>query len=61
MGGVYLSSVVAMALLAFVTAALLRKLLGRFGFYRQVWHPALFDAALFFLLWAGFSTLILGH
>ncbi len=60
-GGVYLSTVVASALLAFVAAAFIAKLFGRFGLYRLVWHPALFDAALFFLLWAAFSNLILGR
>ena len=56
--GIYLSRVVAIALLAFVAAFLLRKLIGRTGLYRHVWHPALFDAAMFVLLWAGIEALL---
>ena len=58
LGGVFLSTVVATAVLAFVVAALLRKLLGVIGFYRQIWHPALFDAAVFVVLWAIFTALL---
>ena len=29
---------------------LVRRLLGAIGFYRWVWHPALFDTALYVLL-----------
>lgn len=60
LGGVFLSTVVATAVLAFVVAALLRKLLGATGFYRHIWHPALFDAAVFVVLWALFTALPLG-
>lgn len=28
--------------------------LGRLGFYRHVWHPGLFDMAVFFLLYGAF-------
>ena len=34
-----------------------RRLLARVGFYRWVWHPALFDAGLFVLLLWGVSVL----
>jgi hypothetical protein len=30
----------------------LRKLLGAAGAYHHIWHPALFDTALFLILWA---------
>jgi hypothetical protein len=30
----------------------------RVGFYRLVWHPALFEFALFFILLGSFSTLL---
>ncbi len=56
--GIYLSSVVAIALLAFIAAFLLRKIIGQAGLYRHIWHPALFDAALFVLLWAGIEALL---
>lgn len=29
----------------------------RIGLYRLVWHPGLFDLAVFILLWAGVSAL----
>lgn len=48
--------------LSLVTAAgagalmwMIRRLLSRTGFYGLVWHPGLFDLALFFVLWSGLS------
>jgi hypothetical protein len=50
--GVFLSSVLVSAVIALVLATLIRRLLTWVGAYRLVWHPALFDAALFVILWA---------
>ena len=50
--GVFLSSVLVSALVAFGAAFVVRRLLRLLGAYRLVWHPALFDAALFVILWA---------
>ncbi len=50
--GVLVSSVLVSALIALVCAFLLRRLLIWLRAYRLVWHPALFDAALFVILWA---------
>ena len=50
--GVFLSTLVPTALLSLFLTWLVRKLLGRAGAYRHIWHPALFDAALFLILWA---------
>ena len=50
--GVFLSSVLVSALIALAAAFVLRRLLSWAGLYRFVWHPALFDAALFVILWA---------
>jgi hypothetical protein len=50
--GIFISTLVPTALIGFVLTVLVRKLLARFGAYRHVWHPALFDAALFLILWA---------
>jgi hypothetical protein len=50
-GGVFLSSVLVTALAALALSFVLRRLLGWAGAYRFVWHPALFDAALFVILW----------
>jgi len=58
--GIYLSTVVATAIMAFVALFVLRKILLRIGVYRIVWHPALFDAALFVILWAAVSALKIG-
>jgi hypothetical protein len=51
-GGVLLSSVLVSALIALALSWAVGKLLIRIGFYRVVWHRALFDAALFVILWA---------
>lgn len=50
--GVYLSSVLVSAVAALAIAFVVRRLLSWAGAYRFVWHPALFDAALFVILWA---------
>jgi hypothetical protein len=59
LAGIFMSTAVLTALLAFVADSLLRRLLRRIGLYRHVWHPALFDAALFIILWAAISALSL--
>jgi hypothetical protein len=51
--GVFLSSVLVSAVAALAIAFVLRRLLAWAGAYRLVWHPALFDAALFVIVWAG--------
>lgn len=50
--GVYLSSVPATSLIAFAMTFALHQLFVRLGVYRHVWHPALFETALFVILWA---------
>jgi len=50
--GVFLSSVLVSAVIALAAAFVLRRVLSRAGAYRFVWHPALFDTALFVILWA---------
>ena len=51
-GGVLLSSVLVSAVLALVAAFAVRRVLSWIGAYRFVWHPALFDTALFVIIWA---------
>lgn len=51
-GGIFLSSVLISALIALVASFVLRRVLSKVGAYRFVWHPALFDTALFVILWA---------
>ena len=48
--GIYFPPLLLLALLAFVVSALCRRVLARCGFYRHVWHPALFDFSLFVML-----------
>jgi hypothetical protein len=55
--GVFLSSVLVSAVIALVASFLLRRVLAKVGAYRFVWHPALFDTALFVILWAAAVTL----
>lgn len=50
--GVFLSSVLVSALIALAASFVLRRVLSKVGAYRFVWHPALFDTALFVILWA---------
>ena len=50
-GGVLLSSVLVTAMVALAASFMLRRLLGWAGAYRFIWHPALFDTALFVILW----------
>lgn len=55
--GVFLSSVLVSAVIALAIAFVLRRLLAWAGAYRLVWHPALFDAALFVIVWAAVARL----
>jgi hypothetical protein len=48
--GLYLPPLLLQALVALLLAAGVRRLLATFGVYRWVWHPALFDIALYVLL-----------
>ena len=48
--GLYLPPLLLLALAALVVARLLNLVLARTGFYRQVWHPALFDFSLFVIV-----------
>ena len=57
--GIYLSSIVPTALLAFAGTTVLRLMAGRLRLYRWIWHPALFDTALFILVWAAIVALSL--
>ncbi|MDB5468142.1 MAG: hypothetical protein JWQ46_2904 [Phenylobacterium sp.] len=50
--GVLLSSVLVSAVIALALSFVVRRLLAWLGAYRFVWHPALFDTALFVILWA---------
>jgi len=50
--GIFLSPVLVSAVIALFTSIAVRRLLAAVGIYRIVWHPALFDTALFVVLWS---------
>jgi hypothetical protein len=58
--GVFFSTALAAACIAFVALLILRTLLRGLGFYRIVWHRTLADLALFTLLWFG-SVWLFSH
>jgi hypothetical protein len=47
-----------LSILALICTRVLGRLLLRVGFYRLVWHPALFEFALFFIFLGSFSILL---
>lgn len=51
--GVYVPSILVWLLLALVLGSLVRRGFTRAGLYRHIWHPPLFDAAIFLLLLGG--------
>lgn len=51
--GVYLSPMVGLSVAAVLAWIALRLVLRRVGAYRLLWHPPLFDAALFVIVLAG--------
>ena len=53
--GVYIPSLMLLVLPALLAARGTSWLLARVGFYRWIWHPALFDVALFLILLGAFS------
>ncbi len=51
--GVYIPSLLIWGLIALALHFVLRRAFAALGFYRLVWHRALFDLALFTILLAG--------
>lgn len=51
--GILVPSLLVWIVVAYVIGALLRHLFERAGLYRHVWHPALFDLALYVCLLGG--------
>lgn len=54
--GIFVPRLLLLALLALALSRGLSLVLARAGFYRLVWHPALFDLALFVLLLGALSS-----
>ena len=48
--GVFVPALLACSLLALLATIGVRAVLRRVGFYRFVWHPALFDIAMFVIV-----------
>jgi hypothetical protein len=48
--GIYLPALLLLCVVALVATQLLGRLLARYGVYRWVWHPALFDVAVFVII-----------
>jgi hypothetical protein len=48
--GVFVPSLAAWMLVAFLVSLVLRRILAATGFYRLVWHRPLFDLALYVVL-----------
>lgn len=48
--GLYIPWLLVLALITYVIAKAVSTLLSRLGFYRLVWHPALFDVGLYIIL-----------
>ncbi|WP_160000571.1 DUF1656 domain-containing protein [Roseomonas sp. 18066] len=51
--GIFLPALLVWAVIALPLSALARRLLRAGGAYRWVWHPALFDFALYILILGG--------
>lgn len=56
--GVLVAPLLLWMLLAYLLAAALGRALSRIGFYRLVWHPALFNFALYVVLVGGVVALV---
>ena len=51
--GIYFPWPLVLAVITLGVAWVVRRVLARVGFYRLVWHPALFDMALYLVLFYG--------
>ena len=54
--GIFLSPVLISGVIALIAHLVVRRGLVRVGAYRIVWHPPLFDAALFVVVWAAVAS-----
>lgn len=53
--GLYVPPLLLLTLVALAISSVLNRLLARTGFYRLVWHPALFDFSLFVIILGSLS------
>ncbi len=52
-GGIFFTPLLGGAAISLALWVVMRAAFVRFGLYRLIWHPALFDVALLVLLFAG--------
>ena len=57
LSGVFVPAALLWAGVAFFLSSVISRLLSRTGFYALVWHRALFDFALWLILWAAISAI----
>jgi len=56
--GVYVAPISVMMVVAWLATIALRRVAGRFGLLRHVWHPALFVFAVYMILLSSIVLLI---
>jgi protein-S-isoprenylcysteine O-methyltransferase Ste14 len=56
--GLFAPASLVSAILAGLGILIVRRILAQTGFYRLVWHPGLFDLALYVVLWGGAAILL---
>lgn len=56
--GIYIPWILILTLLSLAASSALSYVLARIGFYRWVWHPTLFDFAMFILVLGGLVFLL---
>lgn len=59
--GVYIPTILALAMAAYLVNLMLRRVLARTGLYRIVWHRALFDVSLYVLVLCALCALANGY
>ncbi len=59
--GVYVPALLVMMLIAYLIKSLLGSVLARSGLYRWVWHPPLFNLALYVMVLGALFTLTAGR
>lgn len=59
--GLYVPTILLLCLVALACTRACARMLMQLGFYRLVWHPALFDFALFFILLGSLSSFLTNH
>ena len=57
LSGVFVPAALVWALVAFILASLISRLFSRMNFYDLVWHRALFDFAIWLILWGVISAI----